>query len=372
MLRECDGRIANLNHAVTERDGQIVNLSQAVAERDSQIASLNLAMGERDGQIVNLSQAVAERDSQIASLNLAMGERDGQIANLSQAAAERDSQIASLNLAMGERDGQIANLSQAAAERDSQIASLNLAMGERDGQIASLGQAVTERDGQTASLSRAVEERNRRIAEILDSTSWRLTWPARLVSHQIKRAVHLWRVTPKVIAHAGSVRSTCAAALRIYRRDGWAGVRLGLKRFQEAPILHSPPASTGTGSTDRYSEAPQFDKERARKSAEAELEHFLNSGQALDLPQSECPRISIVLVLYNQAGLTLRCLRSIAAEAHPVEVIAVDNASSDAIPQLVARVRGLRYVRNEENIGFLKAVNQAVRWPWHVGIVCCC
>ncbi len=302
-----------------------------------------------------LGSQIGGRDGQIASLNQAVVERDGQIASLNQTVVERDGQIASLNQTVVERDGQIASLNQTVVERDGQIASLNQTVVERDGQIASLNQAVAERERQVSILNQTLADSDKNCVDILNSTTWRLTWPARLLGHQIKRAMHLWRLAPKVIAYAGGLRSACAAAIRIYRRDGLAGVRHGLKELQLAPISQG----TKMGSPVPRVQNRQLDKEQVRKDAELELEQFLSSKHMLDLHHAESPHISVILVLYNQAGLTLRCLQSIASEAQPIEVIAVDNASADATPQLVERVRGLRYLRNGENVGFLKAVNQA-------------
>jgi GT2 family glycosyltransferase len=92
------------------------------------------------------------------------------------------------------------------------------------------------------------------------------------------------------------------------------------------------------------------------------LEGFLNSGAILDLPHSEKPRISIVLVLFNRAELTLSCLRSICENhAEHIEVVIVDNASSDQTPQLLERLKGAHIIRNTENRHFLLGVNQAAR-----------
>ena len=92
------------------------------------------------------------------------------------------------------------------------------------------------------------------------------------------------------------------------------------------------------------------------------LDSFLASGARLDLPHSEKPVISIVLVLFNRAELTLACLRSIAENhAENIEVVLVDNASADKTPQLIERLRGPRVIRNSENRHFLLGVNQGAR-----------
>ncbi len=92
------------------------------------------------------------------------------------------------------------------------------------------------------------------------------------------------------------------------------------------------------------------------------LEAFLDSGGKLSLPYSLNPRISVVLVLFNRAELTLACLRSIAENrSEDIEVVIVDNASSDATSRLLDRLEGAHILRNSENLHFLAAVNQAAR-----------
>ena len=116
----------------------------------------------------------------------------------------------------------------------------------------------------------------------------------------------------------------------------------------------------------RYTPPPEphiYDwKKGFRVEAEKWLWDFLVSGERLVLPSSPAPDISILLVLYNQALLTLVCLQSIADTIPPglaAEVIIVDNASSDDTGQLLDRLVGARIVRNADNRHFLQGVNQA-------------
>ena len=91
----------------------------------------------------------------------------------------------------------------------------------------------------------------------------------------------------------------------------------------------------------------------------SELVAFLESGERLQLPTSETPRLSIVIVLYNQAALTFACLKSLVGTINlPAEVILIDNASSDETGVLLDRLDGAQILRNTENLHFLRAVNQ--------------
>jgi GT2 family glycosyltransferase len=70
-------------------------------------------------------------------------------------------------------------------------------------------------------------------------------------------------------------------------------------------------------------------------------------------------RASVVVPVHNREGLSRRCLRRVLAELPPdCEVIVVDDASTDATPQLLAELAGqLRSLRLEQNAGFAAACN---------------
>src|SRR5262249_27500878 len=92
------------------------------------------------------------------------------------------------------------------------------------------------------------------------------------------------------------------------------------------------------------------------------LQGFLASNSTLQLPQTDAPEISVILVLYNRAELTLACLRSIAENySERLEIIVVDNASTDDTSRLLDHIRGANIIRNRENFNFLLAANQAAR-----------
>jgi GT2 family glycosyltransferase len=100
-------------------------------------------------------------------------------------------------------------------------------------------------------------------------------------------------------------------------------------------------------------------KARSRALADRALRHWLAGDGRLHLPTSERPDVSVVIILYNQAGLTLGCLLSL-ADQRPgqFETILIDNASSDLTADLLDRTEGATIVRNPDNRGFLAAANQ--------------
>ena len=90
------------------------------------------------------------------------------------------------------------------------------------------------------------------------------------------------------------------------------------------------------------------------------LQNFLFSRAEIKFTPVEQPIVSIILILYNRAELTLSCLDSILHNNFKsLEVIIIDNNSSYCTSQLLDRIHGAKIIRNSENRHFLLASNQA-------------
>jgi len=75
-------------------------------------------------------------------------------------------------------------------------------------------------------------------------------------------------------------------------------------------------------------------------------------------------QITIVIVSYNTANLTLKCIESIKNhfQIHTKEIIVVDNHSFDDTCALIKKHhKDVKLVINKENLGFAKSVNIGVR-----------
>jgi cellulose synthase/poly-beta-1,6-N-acetylglucosamine synthase-like glycosyltransferase len=87
------------------------------------------------------------------------------------------------------------------------------------------------------------------------------------------------------------------------------------------------------------------------------------SPASIELQTSDTPELSIVISAYGKADYTLRCLRSLMLfpprAAH--EVIVIEDASGDPTADLLRQVKGIRYIENESNLGYLRSNNKAVK-----------
>jgi O-antigen biosynthesis protein len=94
----------------------------------------------------------------------------------------------------------------------------------------------------------------------------------------------------------------------------------------------------------------------------AKLQVFLSTGASLELPIYTEPVVSIILLFYNQAAMSLQCLETLAlgAGSIPFEVVIIDNASTDETSELLERINNAKIIRNPANLGFAGGCNQAV------------
>jgi GT2 family glycosyltransferase/predicted Zn-dependent protease len=80
----------------------------------------------------------------------------------------------------------------------------------------------------------------------------------------------------------------------------------------------------------------------------------------LTLPRSATPTVSIIIPVYNKVDYTYRCLKSL--EKHlqadlAVEIIVVNDCSTDETKTILEQVEGLILVNNAQNSGFIHSCN---------------
>ena len=83
--------------------------------------------------------------------------------------------------------------------------------------------------------------------------------------------------------------------------------------------------------------------------------------EAICFSVEEEPQVSVIIPVYGKIDYTLRCLHSVAQSPsrYSYEVIVVDDCSpDDNTNRLLRRVKGLRLISNESNLGFLRSVNK--------------
>jgi O-antigen biosynthesis protein len=106
-------------------------------------------------------------------------------------------------------------------------------------------------------------------------------------------------------------------------------------------------------------------KQYMYESSKKQLIDFLRDGSSIHIPfpiqTSNTTNATVVVVTRNKCPLTLKALRSVAKTKYVnVELIVVDNGSTDSTSEMLSRVTGnIKIIKNSQNLHFLKACNQA-------------
>lgn len=197
----------------------------------------------------------------------------------------------------------------------------------RDRAMAEFAQAHADH---VRALEGAVEAARERVTTLEESTSWRMTAPLRDAVIRGKAALRYARG----LGHqARLLPPRLAVARQIVRDEGTLAL---LRRVRQK-------LSRGAGG---YSLRPRAGLEPAIR--------------PLEIPVAARPRVSVIVPTYGQDLHTFTCLKALAREAArvPLEVIVMDDAAPTPAAQALAPVKGVRFVRNDTNLGFLGNCNK--------------
>lgn len=236
------------------------------------------------------------------------------------------------------RKAWVASLERSVEETHAQLRESNRLLDRAHEEIAvhseQRARAVSELKQVSSDLAR-IESEHQALsdlhAQVLASSSWRLTRPLRV----------LRRVGGNFLrARAWNPMRWPLLFSQLVRNLATVGVRGTVLRLQ-------------LGDQDVVPDAPQPRAEEVPESVDLPA----------SLPCAGQPQVSIVIPVYNQLPYTAACLRSLAEVRSQVacEVIVVDDASTDATPDALPGVAGLRVLRNPENLGFIGSCNRGAR-----------
>lgn len=200
-------------------------------------------------------------------------------------------------------------------------------------QVVSLQQQLSSVEGER-------DAARSQVMAMVNSTSWKLTRPLRLLKRILDNlpalSRRLWRTLHRP--------SAWSQLVRLVRRGG---VRALVERLRQEVQAVSAPAV----------------KVRDEAVEQQLLTTETVTLSPMVLVTSNEPVVSIVIPVYGQHVTTYNCLASIAANppSVPYEVIIADDTSPEPASEALAAVEGIRIERNPKNVGFLGNMNAGVK-----------
>lgn len=292
-------------------------------------------------------------------------------------------EISSLEQTLGQRDEQVSSLQQTVAAREVDVANLRSTLGERD---AELGQVKAR----SSLLSVELAQRTEQLNSVLQSRAWRLTAPLRAVAKlrpRSQREARQMKRDSQLIAQSGlfgvewylsqnpDVATHGADPIAHYLQHGASEGLDPSPAFSSEWYLEQNPDVRAAGfnplvhylrfgATEGRRPSPSSEAAEPKQSVteaqkewdnlgHSRLQQLLHSDDRVAFPETESPTVSIILIFYNKAHLSLLCLDSILENADvPYEVVIVNNCSTDETNNLLERVGGATIINNPSNLGF--------------------
>jgi len=320
---------------------------------------LALQVEERTVWAKSLEQQVEERTQWAKNLDKELSEICIREQNLRNEFDVAQKNVAELNDAnsqliryVKERDDQLQTTSQKLAARSQQLDLLSQQLDSQSQQLDAQAQQLSQRAGENTELTRQLGEVSANYTKIINSHSWQITKPLRVLARLVRgeKDVLVAALKPKLQRLARITYKKLPLSPRI--KNGLASCAYRV----------AGPLFEGVVHYEMWCRSGKPNLPDITATAVIPPDEIQNVLATLVVPSSLIPVVSIIIPSYGNLPITLACLASIARYKPKVEVevIVVEDCSADHDIHCLQQVQGLRYEVNPKNLGFLRSCNRAV------------
>jgi O-antigen biosynthesis protein len=302
-------------------------------------------VAERTAWAQSLEQQVEERTQWAKSLDAELND-----VRIREKSLRSEFDVAQDNIArLGEVNAQ---LTQSIKDLDEQLHSAAQQLDHQSQQLDAQQQQLIHSAGENKELTRQLNEVSANYTEIINSNSWKITKPLRVIARLVRGETDVLAAAlkPKLQRVARNAYKKMPLSPRIKNGLATCVYRVAGPLF-EGVVHYEMWRRSGKPDTSGIAAVGVI--------PQAEIQRVLDT---LVVPSSAEPLVSIIVPSYGNLPITLTCLVSIARYQPkvPVEVIVVEDCSPDHDIHCLQQVQGLRYEVNPKNLGFLRSCNRAV------------
>jgi GT2 family glycosyltransferase/glycosyltransferase involved in cell wall biosynthesis len=369
--------LANVQHEKKAKEQQLDAQSQELQEQQKQLRIIGQQLEDHQQQLQVRQTQLQDRDEQLQEVRRQLSLKDQELEQRLHIIEVTDPELRKLELQVQqyeqtllEKDQEIEEISRQAEERQSLWESKDRRKYEE--QLRSRDQIVQKLNHE---LLQTKTQRSEETTRHSRDSRW-LTEQNRALRSQVERA------EGKVVVLSAQLLDTETRLKRITDTLGW---RL-LSEYGKFKYKFLLPVYRllGQASTERMETESAHDHSESRIGIEVStapgladgleqpapdpIDQYISSrGNAADMipfsiGTSAVPVISIVIPVFNQSRYTFNCLSSIRDVMEDsklkVEIIIVDDKSSDDTQEVLSQISGIRVVTNEENLGFIDSCNR--------------
>ncbi|MFA5793899.1 MAG: glycosyltransferase [Candidatus Brocadiia bacterium] len=270
---------------------------------------------------------IVKLEAELSSGHFKMSELQGTIIN-------KDEQILTLQKQLNNNAAKIKDMDNEIVKRGEWGVRLQKQVDELDAECVRRGQWGNR-------LQKEIDENNTHIAN-LQMENRHMAYDLEEIHNS-----HGWRVISVYYRFRNFILPLDSRRRRMAKatwRFCWNAVTFRWLRKNETSKVWTPPVRQ----TAPVQELPKSEPGQSRE------------WKAIEFPAVSKPDVSIIIPVWNKCEYTHKCLESLVenTDGAPYEVIVVDNASEDETPQMLAKIKNIKVIRNETNLGFVGACNK--------------
>jgi len=368
-ISEYQAEITNLKDAIREisdslRQSKIESAARAsnLAKQTLQIAKLERHLEVERAKFEARLKAESEQLSEYkveVELQIAKLERHLEIE--SEQLSERNVEVEQLRdriTQLSERNVEVEQLRDRYTQINRLLHSRSVSLAEHERHIIELTDRLRKQLWDTRRLSRLLDDAENAAARLRSSRRWKLANPGAAIQAKLfpgKVSVGYGHLE-KIVAAYSQWRASHPEIAKIEDE---------IKALQFPPIPKRAAAEPATTTASANLVAPVFEVPVPQLTPEHKAPAIQPPVpsvpvESIRFPAHEKVEVSIIIPVFNQFQFTHSCLASLQTieERSAFEVIVVDDCSTDETAELVPRMQGVVYLRNEKNSGFIFSCNR--------------
>ncbi len=367
------GAVSRLVAFVPEDNAEIQQLRERLAQTEArhktEIEELSAHLARTEARHkIEIAETTARHQIEVEQLSEHLSGRMLEVARLERHLKAESAQLSEYKLQIARQEqhytAEVQRLRdelEQLRDRITQINSLlhrsSVSLAEHERCIIDLTNRLRKQLWDTRRLSHLLEDAEKAAARLRSSRRWKLANPGSAIQAKL--------FPGKVLPGYGHLEKIVAAYLR-WRASHpeIAKIEDEIKALQFPTIPKVPSAEPATTSESDDHVAPVSEATVPQLTPEnkSPIQPPVPSVpvESIHFPAHEKVEVSIIIPVFNQFQFTHACLASLQTikERSAFEVIVVDDCSTDETAELVPRMQGVVYLRNEKNSGFIASCNR--------------
>ena len=338
--------------------------------RVSQAEAYHLQMRELFAKVSELERLLSERaaahQAELAKLNEDMGElaktNDDLRDRLTKANSRHQNEVQQLRDRVTEANSQhqieVQQFRDRVTENNRLLHNRSISLAEQEQRITELTDRLRKQLWDTRRLSHLLDDAKNAAARLRSSRRWKLANPATSIQAKLfpGKVSMGYGHLEKIVTAYSQWRASHPEIAKIEDE---------IKRLQFPTIPRAAAVEPAT-SRENVNDFEPVSEDAIPQLAPANKAPALSPPipsvpvESIHLPVHEKVDVSVIIPVFNQFQFTHACLASLQAaeERSRFEVIVVDDCSTDETAELVPRMSGVVYLRNETNSGFIVSCNR--------------